>query len=88
MPHSSKQASARHSFPRDEPQSVSPPALDDVLRHLYSHDGRPEHPGPDDLLGTLVQTILSQRRTCHARTPDCQACPLAAVCPWTPEEST
>lgn len=39
------------------------PAIADVLRRLYDHYGRPTYDGPDDLLGTLVRTILSQNTT-------------------------
>lgn len=34
-----------------------------VLDRLYEHYGRPAYEGPDDLLGTLVRTILSQNTT-------------------------
>ncbi len=37
--------------------------LSDALDRLYAHYGRPSHPGPDDLLGSLVRTILSQNTT-------------------------
>lgn len=39
------------------------PAIADVLSRLYDHYGRPSYDGPDDLLGTLVRTILSQNTT-------------------------
>jgi endonuclease-3 len=42
--------------------SLEPPVRE-VLDRLYEAHGRPEHPGHDDLLGTLVETILSQATT-------------------------
>jgi len=39
------------------------PAVSDVLRRLYDRYGRPSYDGPDDLLGTLIRTILSQNTT-------------------------
>lgn len=39
------------------------PDVDRVLQTLYEHYGRPEYEGPDDLLGVLVRTILSQQTT-------------------------
>jgi len=39
------------------------PRVSDVLGRLFDHHGQPRHPGPDDLLGTLVRTILSQNTT-------------------------
>lgn len=39
------------------------PSPDDVLAALFAHYGRPEHHGPDDLLGTLIRTIISQQTT-------------------------
>ncbi|MBA2663689.1 MAG: endonuclease III [Bradymonadaceae bacterium] len=34
-----------------------------LLEALYLHHGRPQSDGPDDVLGTLVRTILSQQTT-------------------------
>ncbi len=39
------------------------PRISEVLSRLFDHYGRPSHPGPDNLLGTLVRTILSQNTT-------------------------
>jgi endonuclease-3 len=39
------------------------PPIRKVLDILYDRYGRPEYSGPDDLLGTLVRTILSQNTT-------------------------
>lgn len=39
------------------------PSVDTVLERLYDYYGRPEYRGPDDLLATLVRTILSQNTT-------------------------
>ncbi len=39
------------------------PRTSDVLGRLFDQYGRPSHPGPDNLLGTLVRTILSQNTT-------------------------
>lgn len=39
------------------------PPIEIVLEKLYERYGRPEYDGPDDLLGTLVRTILSQNTT-------------------------
>ena len=39
------------------------PPISTVLERLYDHYGRPEYRGPDDILGTLVRTILSQNTT-------------------------
>lgn len=39
------------------------PPIRKVLDRLYDRYGRPEYSGPDDLLGTLVRTILSQNTT-------------------------
>ncbi|QDG49908.1 endonuclease III [Persicimonas caeni] len=36
-----------------------------ILDTLYAHHGRMEYEGPDDLLGVLVRTILSQQTTRH-----------------------
>ena len=36
------------------------PPIRTVLDILYTSHGRPEYSGPDDLMGTLVRTILSQ----------------------------
>ncbi len=35
----------------------------DALQRLYQRWGKPHYDGPDDLLGVLVQTILSQQTT-------------------------
>lgn len=37
--------------------------MEEALKRLYAHHGRPEYGGPDDMLGTLVRTILSQATT-------------------------
>lgn len=39
------------------------PPIRDVLDALYEAYGRPTYDGPDDLLGTLVRTIISQQTT-------------------------
>lgn len=39
------------------------PPIRVVLDRLYAHHGRPTYRGPDDLLGTLIRTILSQNTT-------------------------
>jgi endonuclease-3 len=39
------------------------PPIRDILDALYAHYGRPDYNGPDDLLGTLVRTIISQQTT-------------------------
>jgi endonuclease-3 len=39
------------------------PRVPRVLEHVFDQYGRPQHPGSDDLLGTLVRTILSQNTT-------------------------
>ena len=36
------------------------PSVRSVLDRLYERHGRPEHPGTDDILATLISTILSQ----------------------------
>lgn len=41
---------------------IQPPARD-ILNALYEAHGRPSYDGPDDLLGTLVRTIISQQTT-------------------------
>ena len=41
----------------------SHPAIREVLDRLYRACGRPSYDGPDDLLGTLVRTIISQQTT-------------------------
>ncbi len=37
--------------------------ISEVFDDLYDHYERPEHEGPDDMLGTLMRTILSQNTT-------------------------
>ncbi len=37
--------------------------IKDVLATLYDHHGRLDYEGPDDILGVLVKTILSQQTT-------------------------
>jgi len=39
------------------------PSVREILDRLYERYGRPEYRGPDDLLGTLIRTILSQNTT-------------------------
>lgn len=42
---------------------TTPADIEEVLARLYRHYGREEYDGPDDLLGVLVRTILSQQTT-------------------------
>ena len=42
------------------PLPEAAPLVRAVLDSLYEHHGCPLHPGPDDILATLVSTILSQ----------------------------
>jgi len=39
------------------------PSVSHVLKRLYDQDDRPTYGGPDDILGTLARTILSQQTT-------------------------
>ena len=39
------------------------PDVTDILEQLYAHYGQPSYEGPDDVLGVLVRTILSQQTT-------------------------
>lgn len=39
------------------------PQIPHILAKLYDHHGRMEYDGPDDLLGVLVRTVLSQQTT-------------------------
>jgi len=41
-----------------------------------------------DPLEAHVALIRHGRRTCHARGPECGACPLRNICPWARERST
>ncbi|MFW5966224.1 MAG: endonuclease III domain-containing protein [Persicimonas sp.] len=37
--------------------------IEDILQKLFAHYGRQRYEGPDDILGVLVRTILSQQTT-------------------------
>lgn len=39
--------------------------IEDTLQKLFAHHGREHYEGPDDILGVLVRTILSQQTTRH-----------------------
>jgi endonuclease-3 len=53
----------QNDFGANQAMTTSAPPIQAVLDCLYDTYGRPEYTGPDDLLGTLIRTIISQQTT-------------------------